>query len=134
MRIDTQNLKVKSVVELEDIIQAMRFDYTAHVLYAWIAETRHPGVLTTVDHRTGKRLKTIVEFDEFSTNPYLGAGHAFDFTNKVFYGTWVRLAAGGYEPFWMSVDAKTGKYTKRPLHSFTIDLEFITQDAPAIDV
>jgi len=125
IQVDTQAKKLLSTVVVEDAIEILLWDDTSQLLYAWVADETYAGVLVILDLQTGKRAKTIVQFDNFSAN---GGTAVIDESAKMIYASLVDISNGGLEPVWATVDITTGKYTTQhtdPSIGFPINLVLI---------
>jgi len=125
IQVDTQAKKLLSTVVVEDAIEILLWDDTSQLLYAWVADETYAGVLVILDLQTGKRAKTIVQFDNFSAN---GGTAVIDESAKMIYASLVDISNGDLEPVWATVDLTTGKSTTKhtdPSIGFPINLVLI---------
>jgi hypothetical protein len=125
IQVDTQAKKLLSTVVVEDAIEILLWDDTSQLLYAWVADETYAGVLVILDLQTGKRAKTIVQFDNFSAN---GGTAVIDESAKMIYASLVDISNGDLEPVWATVDLTTGKSTTKhtdPSIGFPINIVLI---------
>jgi len=111
IRVDTQNKKILSSVVVPDGIEILIWDDTEGVLYAWVADETYAGVLVILDITTGMRVKTIVEYLNYSANG--GTSILFE-SHKIVYASLIDISNGDQLPVWVTVDLTTGKATAHP--------------------
>jgi len=125
VRVDTQNKKVLSNVTVSDAIEILLWDYTDETMYAWVASEQYAGELVVLDINTGKRLSTIVSFENYSAN---GGTSSINISSKTVSASLLNIVGEANTPVWVVVDIPTKKATVTPTHpslGFPINLEFM---------
>jgi len=120
--VDTQNKKVLSSVVVPDGIEILLWDDMEGVLYAWVADETYAGVLVILDITTGKRVKTIVQFLNYSAN---GGTSLLIESSRLVYASLIDIANGDQLPVWVTVELTTGQSTSHltdPNLGFPINL------------
>jgi hypothetical protein len=110
IQIDTQAKTLLSHVVVEDAIEILMWDDIGKVMYAWVADENYAGVLVILDLITGRRTKTIIQFENYSAN---GGTAALMATEKIVYASLIDIGNGDELPIWVVVDITTGNYTAK---------------------
>jgi hypothetical protein len=114
IKIDTQGKTVSPVINLDDDIEMLFWDYTAAIMYSMVATETQGAVLVTTNVNTGKRNSTIgAGFNNLSASANNGAGAAFNIQTKVITGSFIEFSNPDLPPFWVTLDTQTGKFTSK---------------------
>jgi len=112
VRVSVTEGRTLPAVPLVDSVEMLFWDYTSGdgVLYALIATETQAALLVTIDPATGKRNATLGSgFTNLSSNPNNGASAALNLKSKQLTGCFVDISTGNLDPYWIVMDARTGK-------------------------